>query len=275
DLAKAVCLLAGNGGALGDYDLAGPDPKPVGPIAPLLVIPTTAGTGTEVSVGCVIHLSDGHKGIIDNPNLIPHGVLCDPSLTISLPARLTAATGMDALSHCIEGFVSNIANPLTEPVALDGVRRIASALETAVNEPADMGARSDMMWGALAGGLAMSMELGAAHGMSVPLGARFHAHHGALTAAVLGEALRFNEPAAPAAIAQVRQALGAPADADLCEWMNGLCARVGLSTRLRDHGVARETLGEVAEEAAAGVFNDTNPRRGSTQDYRDMLERRW
>ena len=272
DLGKAICLLVSHDGELADYDLTGPNPISVGPVPPLLVIPTTSGTGTEVAMGCVISLDNDHKTIIDSENLIPSGVICDPELTLSLPSRLTAATGIDALSHCIEGYCSNIANPLTESIALDGVRRIAGAIERAVNEPQSIEARSDMMIGSLQGGLAMTMELGAAHAMSVPLGAYFHEHHGELTGAVLGSAMQFNEPIQKETMANVRHALGVSADVDLREWMNGLCERLGLRTRLSQMGVTEESLPTIAGEAAGSFLDAFNARQGTEEEYLAMLK---
>ncbi|MEO1081729.1 MAG: iron-containing alcohol dehydrogenase [Pseudomonadota bacterium] len=271
DLGKAVSLLVSHAGTLADYDLTGPDPKPLHDVPPLLVIPTTSGTGTEVSVGCVITLDSGHKTIIDSDKLIPSVVICDPELTVSLPPRLTAATGIDALSHCIEGFCSNIENPLTEPVALEGVRRISTAIERAVQEPNDIEARRDMMIGSLQGGLAMTMELGAAHAVSVPLGEHFHGHHGELTGAMLGSALEFNEPVQRARVAQIRLALGVPAASNLREWINDFCESLGLRIQLGDLGVTFDALEMIANEASTSFFNSTNPRRGTSDDYLEML----
>ena len=273
DLGKAVCLLVSQTGTLADYDLTGPSPKPLEKeVPPLLVIPTTSGTGTEVSVGCVISLDNGHKTIIDSEKLIPQAVICDPELTLSLPARLTAATGIDALSHCIEGFCSNIHNPLTEPVAIAGVRRIAGAIQRAVQEPSNIDARREMMIGSLQGGIAMTMELGAAHAVSVPLGEHFHGHHGELTGAMLGAAMDFNEPAARDKIAQVREALGAPRTVNLREWMNDYCENLGLRVRLSDLGVLADSLGIIAQEASQSFFNETNPRQGTQEEYLGMLK---
>lgn len=271
DLGKAVGIVVSHPGQLKDYDLTGPNPKQLNTIPPLLAIPTTAGTGTEVSVGAVITLDNDHKAIIDSDKLIPASVICDPMLTVSLPPRLTAATGIDALSHCIEGYCSNISNPLTEPIALNGVWRIANAIERAVQEPKNLDARRDMMIGSLQGGLAMSMELGAAHALSVPLGAAFHAHHGELTGAVLGSAMRFNENTQKETISDVRRALGIGARQSIRTYMNLLCEKLGLRTRLRDFGVTEQALPKIAEEAAQSFFNTTNFRTGSQDDYLQML----
>jgi hypothetical protein len=144
-------------------------------------------------------LDNGHKGIIDGFGLIPASVICDPELTVSLPARLTAATGMDALSHCIEGVFSTLDNPPVEAIALDGCRRIVGAIERACSHPDDISARAEMMWGSLAGGYAMLMELGAIHGLSVPIGALHHAHHRAAVAEGGGEGLGLIDPIKPGA----------------------------------------------------------------------------
>ena len=272
DLGKAVSLLVSHTGTIADFDVTGPDPRSVGPVKPLMVIPTTSGTGTEVSFGCVITLNNGHKAVVNSENFIPAAVICDPELTVSLPARLTAATGIDALSHCIEGYCSNIENPLTESIALDGIRRIAGAIETTIADPQNIKARGDMMIGSLQGGLSMTMFLGAAHSMSVPLGEYFHDHHGELTGAVLGAAMQFNEPAQKETMANVRRALGVPAEADLREWMNGLCERLGLRFKLRDFGVTEESLPTIAREAKSSFLDLANPRETTEADYLAMLK---
>jgi hypothetical protein len=272
DLGKAVALLVSHEGKLAEFDVTKPNPRPLDQVPPLLVIPTTSGTGTEVSIGSVITLNNGHKAIIDSDRLIPIAVICDPELTLSLPAKLTAATGIDALSHCIEGYCSNISNPLAEPVALDGIRRIAIALPRAMVEPQDIGARTDMMIGSLQGGLAMSMELGAAHALSVPLGAHFHVHHGELTGAVLGAAMQFNEPVQPDKMSSVRNALGVPPDASIREWMNEFCHRLGLTTEISKLGAKEEALSTIAKEAAESPFNHTNPKLGTADEYLSLLK---
>ncbi|MBY6161146.1 iron-containing alcohol dehydrogenase [Mameliella alba] len=275
DLGKAVALLATHEGGLADYDLTQEGHQPVGPIAPLLVVPTTAGTGTEMGLGCVMILKDGHKAIIDSFNLIPGGVICDPDLTVGLPPRLTAATGMDALSHCIEGVFSNIDNPPAEAIALDGARRICRSLERAVATSGDIEARADMMWGSLAGGYAMLMELGAAHGISVPVGAVHHVHHGALTAAVLGRVVAVNARLAPTKAARLREAMQVPADQDLGDWIDALCLRIGLTTSLREFGLAEDELPGFAKEAVEGFFNATNPKPLTQDDYLSIMKANW
>ena len=275
DLGKAVALLVSHDGDLAEFDITGDNPRPVEDVPPILVIPTTSGTGTENSVGCVISLNNGTKSIIDSEKLIPKAVICDPELTVSLPARLTAATGIDALSHCIEGYCSNISNPLTESIALDGIKRIASSIERAVNEPTNIEARSDMMIGSLQGGLAMTMELGAAHAMSVPLGALCHGHHGELTGAVLGAAMAFNEPVQPEIMQEVRMALGLSLDSDIRHEMNVLCKRLGLRTQLSQMSVTLKSLPIIAAEASGSFFDSTNPRQGSQDDYMNMLKQQF
>jgi alcohol dehydrogenase class IV len=275
DLGKALGVMATHPGRLIDYDVTQPSFKPVGAITPLVVVPTTAGTGTEVGVGCVIILDNGHKGIIDGFGLIPASVICDPELTVSLPARLTAATGMDALSHCIEGVFSSLDNPLVEAIALDGTRRIVGAIERACSHPDDLSARAEMMWGSLAGGYAMLMELGAIHGLSVPIGALHHAHHGALTAAVMGNVTRLNATLAPQKAARLRQAMSLPEGQDLGDFLNGLCDRLGLSRRLRDFGLQQSEFAGLAAEAEASGFNITNPKPLPAEAYLRLLEESW
>jgi alcohol dehydrogenase class IV len=182
---------------------------------------------------------------------------------------------MDALSHCIEGVFSTLDNPPVEAIALDGCRRIVGAIERACSHPDDLSARAEMMWGSLAGGYAMLMELGAIHGLSVPIGALHHAHHGALTAAVMGNVTRLNSTLAPQKAARLRQAMSVPEGQDLGDFVNGLCDRLGLSRRLRDFGLQQSEFAGLAAEAEASAFNITNPKPLPSEAYLRLLEESW
>ncbi|MEQ1771803.1 MAG: iron-containing alcohol dehydrogenase, partial [Devosia sp.] len=185
DLAKGVALLATHEGALEQYAVIyGGLARITAKVAPIIAIPTTAGTGAEVGRAALLTLDDGRKLGIISPYLIPKRAICDPELTLGLPPMLTAATGLDALSHCIETFCSPRDNPVAEAIALDGAGRIWRSLERAVAQGSDIAARGEMMMGALMGGLSFQKGLGAVHSLSHALGGLkdVSLHHGTLNA---------------------------------------------------------------------------------------------
>ena len=231
DLAKGVALLAGHPGPLEPYAaILGGIPRITAAVAPLVAVPTTAGTGSEVGRAALITLRDGRKLGFISPHLIPRRAVCDPALTLGLPPGLTAATGMDALTHCIETFLSPRVNPPAEAIALDGARRAARFLEAAVADGGNAEARWEMMMAALEGGLTFQKGLGAVHAMSHPLGGLEDPvlHHGTLNAVILPAVLRFNEGHVGDKYERLREALGLAPGADLAAFVEGLNSRLGL-----------------------------------------------
>src|SRR6478735_9752784 len=232
DLAKGVALLSSHKGPFEQYAaILGGIPKINAAVAPLIAIPTTAGTGSEVGRAALITLEDGRKLEFISPHLIPKRAVCDPELTMGLPPMLTAATGMDAITHCIETFLSPRFNPPAEAIALDGLVRALNNIERAAARGSDREARREMLMAALEGGLTFQKGLGAVHALSHPLGGlkQVSLHHGTLNAVLLPAVLRFNAPAAEAKYARIRQALGLAPDADLAEWIAGLVAMLEAS----------------------------------------------
>jgi 4-hydroxybutyrate dehydrogenase len=275
DLAKGVALLAGHDGPLETYAaILGGIPKVTSKVAPVIAVPTTAGTGSEVGRAALITLKDGRKLGFISPHLIPKLAICDPELTLGLPAGLTAATGMDALTHCIETYLSPRENPPAEAIALDGLKRAALNIERATKDGSDREARKEMLMAALQGGLTFQKGLGAVHALSHPLGGlkQVSLHHGTLNAVLLPAVLRFNESAAPAKYAEIRRVLGLAADADLAGWVAGLTQRLGLPGSLSQMGVPREVLPTIAEAATQDHSSATNARPASAADYLAMLE---
>ncbi|MGH7267797.1 MAG: iron-containing alcohol dehydrogenase [Candidatus Rokuibacteriota bacterium] len=271
DLAKAVALLATHPGSLQDYGvLEGGTARITARVAPVLAIPTTAGTGAEVGRASSITLRSGRKIAAVSPHLIPRAAICDPELTVGLPPRLTAATGMDALSHGIEAFLSTRVNPPADAIALDCVARVARHLERAWRDGADRRARWEMMMGALEGGLTFQKGLGAVHAMSHPLG-ELGLHHGTLNALLLPAALRFNRSHAAEKYPRLGAALGLPPDADPAARVAELTARLGLPRGLREMGVKDDALPAIAEAAAGDHLGETNPRPASAADYARLL----
>lgn len=275
DLAKGVALLASHDGPLETYAaILGGIPKVTSKVAPVIAVPTTAGTGSEVGRAALITLKDGRKLGFISPHLIPKLAICDPELTLGLPGRLTAATGMDALTHCIETYLSPRENPPAEAIALDGLKRAAFNIERATRDGSDREARKEMLMAALQGGLTFQKGLGAVHALSHPLGGlkQVSLHHGTLNAVLLPAVLRFNEAAASAKYTEIRRVLGLPVDADLAGWVAGLTQRLGLPGSLSQMGVPRAVLSAIAEAATQDHSSATNPRPATAADYLAILE---
>lgn len=263
DLAKAVMLMVEHPGPLETYAMIrGGVPRITAAMPPLIAIPTTAGTGSEVGRGAVIVLEDGVKTALVSGHLIPKRAICDPDLTLGLPAGLTAATGMDALSHCIETFLSPKVNPPAEAIALDGASRAIRHLERAVADGSDRKARWEMMMASMEGAMAFQKGLGAVHSMSHPLGAlpSPRLHHGTLNAVIMPTVLRFNESAVGDKYDTLRRVMGLDAGADLAQAITDLNARLKLPRNLREMGVTEAMLPIAAEQAEFDHCTPTNPR---------------
>ncbi|MCC5808912.1 MAG: iron-containing alcohol dehydrogenase [Ectothiorhodospiraceae bacterium] len=270
DLAKAVALLARQEGALEAFDITAKPPVTITfDVAPLIAIPTTAGTGSEVGRAAVISAPGDRKLIIVSLHLIPRVVLADPALTSGLPAGMTAGTGMDAMTHCIEGFLAPNFNPPAAAVALDGIRRLSANIRRAVEEGSDLEARAHMMLGSLEGGMSMANGLGGVHAMSHAAGAieRLHLHHGTLNAVLLPPVLRYNHPAVGERYGEVLAAMGQSRDASLDEVILELNASLGLPIRLGAMGVTEDLLPALAERAAVDFTARTNPRQAGREAY--------
>ena len=274
DLAKAVAILATHPEPLARYAaIEGGLGRITDRVAPVIAIPTTAGTGSEVGRAALINLADGRKLGFISPHLIPKRAVCDPDLTLGLPPHLTAATGMDALSHCIETFLSPRFNPPAEAIALDGAGRIMRHLERAVADGADREARSELMMGALEGGLTFQKGLGAVHGLSHALGSLKEPalHHGTLNAVLLPPVLRFNAGHVGDKYERLAASMGLARDADLAAETEGLNARIGLPRSLRAMGVPESVIPEMADKAEKDHSTPTNPRPCSAADYAALM----
>lgn len=271
DLAKAVALLATHEGPLVRYAAIEGGMALIGPVAPLIAIPTTAGTGAEVGRAALITLEDGRKVGLISPHLIPQRAIIDPELTLALPRGLTAATGLDALSHCIETFLSPRLNPVADAIALDGVRRIMAALSRVIEAPDDLEARTEMATGALMGGLAFQKGLGAVHSLSHALGSlkELGLHHGTLNAILMPGVLRFNASAVADRLERLAVAMGVTGD--LASALDGLNRRLGIPTGLGALGVTEVHFDIVIARALADHSHATNPRPATAEDYRDLL----
>lgn len=275
DLAKAVALLATHEGELERYAaILGGIGRITSAVAPVVAVPTTSGTGSEVGRAALVTLEDGRKLGFISPYLIPKLAICDPELTLGLPAWLTAATGMDAVTHCIETYLSPRDNPPAEAIALDGLKRAVAFIERAVADGTDREARKEMMMAALQGGLTFQKGLGAVHALSHPLGGlkEISLHHGTLNAVLLPAVLRFNEPEAAAKYDAIRAALGLSAGTDLSVWIADLVKRLGMPGSLSEMKLPRDVLPAIAEAATRDHSSATNPREAKAEDYLAMLE---
>jgi 4-hydroxybutyrate dehydrogenase len=274
DLAKAVALLATHPGPLASYAFVLGGLNRITPaVAPVIAIPTTAGTGSEVGRAALITLADDRKLAIISPHLIPKRAICDPQLTVGLPPLLTAATGMDAITHCVETYLSPRDNPVAEAIALDGLVRGVAHLQRAVHDGTDNRARREMMIAALHGGLTFQKGLGAVHALSHPLGAvpGLTLHHGMLNAVLLPHVVRFNTGSAPEKYAVLKQTLGLAPNADLAGFFHDLTHRLGLPVSLSAMRVPRAALAQVADGAVIDHSGATNPRQCDHADYLRLL----
>jgi len=271
DLAKAVRLLTGHEPPLAQYTLvAGGVQRIHGRICPMIAIPTTSGTGSEVGRAAVIITAEGRKLGIISPNMLPSIAICDPELTYGLPAGLTAATGMDAMSHCLETYMASAFNPPADAIAMDGLTRGWRALEKAVANGQDKAARNDMMVCALEGAMAFQKGLGAVHALTHPLGAirQLNLHHGTLNAVLMPAVLRFNRSVIGAKWDVLEKFFGEAPDVAIAK----LNQRIGMPKGLAAMGVTHEMMRHVARDALKDHCHATNPRLATEEDYDAMLQ---
>lgn len=274
DLAKGVALLATHEPPLRQYALIEGGLQRINASTfPLVAIPTTAGTGSEVGRAALISMRDKRKLGFLSPHLIPSVAICDPQLTLNLPPFLTAATGMDAITHCVETFLSPKENPPADAIALDGLARATRHIHEAVKNGSNPQAREEMMMAALEGAMAFQKGLGAIHSLSHALGG-FHElklHHGTLNALLMPVVLRFNQSHCKEKYGRIRQAMNLYPDTDLADFFEKLNADLGIPTRLRELGVTDDILDQVAQWAYEDHSTPTNPRPARKEDFYQML----
>jgi alcohol dehydrogenase class IV len=242
-------------------------------LAPLIAIPTTAGTGSEVGRSSVIIMED-RKRVIFHPALLASLVILDPEFTRELPPKLTAATGADALTHCIESFTSPVFHPLCDGIALEGIHWIASALVRAVKDGADLEARGRMQIAAAMGGIAFQKDLGATHSLAHPLSALCGLHHGLANALCLPFVMEFNARRKPGVYRRPGIALGLenPTDAETIAAVRHLLEEIGLAPGLRAHGIDESKLEALADQAFADGCHATNPVPVTRDDLRELYQ---
>jgi alcohol dehydrogenase class IV len=274
DVGKAVALMLHHPGVLFDYEDGNPDAPPTDKDMPYIVaIPTTAGTGSEVGRCSVISDNDTHvKRLVFSPRLVPPVVLTDPELTTGLPAGITAATGMDALSHNVEAYASKGFHPMADGIALEGIRLIAQSLMQCVKEPGDLDARGDMLMASTMGATAFQKGLGVVHSCAHALSAVCDMHHGLANALMLPACMTFNMQTVPERLASMATAAGQEATAEaFVDWIRTLNAELGMPGGLEDAGVSEDDIPTLVDIALADCCHPCNPRDVSKEDFEQLF----
>jgi alcohol dehydrogenase class IV len=278
DCAKGVAIAATHEGPLTRYaTIEGGSPRITERVAPIIAIPTTSGTGSEVARGAIIIVDDHRKLGFHSWHLVPKVAICDPELTLGLPARLTAATGMDAIAHCMETFMAAAFNPPADGIALDGLQRAWSHIERATRDGSDREARLNLMSASMQGAMAFQKGLGCVHSLSHSLGGVDpRLHHGTLNAMFLPAVIAFNASAQSITrekrLARMAHAMELSSESDIGQAIQEMNQRLGLPRGLTEMGVTHAQFDAIIQGAIADHCHKTNPRIASPEDYRSMLE---
>jgi 4-hydroxybutyrate dehydrogenase len=279
DLAKGVAVCATHEGPLVSFAvIEGGLARITAKTAPVIAIPTTAGTGSEVGRGAILILDDGRKVGVISPHVVPKVAICDPELTLGLPPMLTAATGMDAIAHCLETFMAPAFNAPADGIALDGLWRAWRHIERATRDGSDRAARWNMMSASMQGALAFQKGLGCVHSLSHSLGGiNPKLHHGTLNAIFLPAVIAFNSSAPSmqdeAKLGRMAQAMGLASGTEVGDAVRSMTAKLGLPRGLAELGVTRDLFPRIIAGALKDHSHKTNPRDASEADYESMLER--
>lgn len=270
DCAKAVALLATHVGPLESYlAKSGGEARITGAVAPVIAIPTTAGTGSEIGRGAALTLASGDKEVFLSPNLVPRVAICDPELTHGLPPHLTAATGIDAFTHAFEAYLSPAVNPPADAIALEALRRLHEWLPRAVADGRDREARWNVMMGALEAAMTTWKGLGLTHALSMPID-DLGLHHGTVVGVLLPHSVELLlEVVPPARIAAVAEALGST-PATLAADLAAFTEQLGLPDGLAALGVSEDSLPGISVLAAGSAFNLSAPGHAGPADYQRM-----
>ena len=277
DCAKGVAIAATHDEPLTRYaTIEGGSAKITDRAAPLIAVPTTSGTGSEVARGAIIIVDDHRKLGFHSWHIVPKAAICDPELTLGLPARLTAATGMDAIAHCMETFMSAAFNPPADGIALDGLERGWAHIERATRDGSDREARFNLMSASMQGAMAFQKGLGCVHSLSHSLGGVDpRLHHGTLNAMFLPAVAEFNASAESVQkenrMLRMARAMGLRSARDIADALRDMNSRLQLPTGLAAMGVTEDLFDKIIHGALADHCHKTNPRIASHQDYRDLL----
>ena len=275
DVAKVVGLLATHPGDVMEYVWDHPAVRPITATLPYFIaLPTTSGTGSEVGRSSVVSEEATHiKRVIFSPLILAKVVFADPELTLGLPPSVTAATGMDALTHNIESYLSPAYHPLCDGIALEGTRIASRALVQAVLEPGNLQARSDMMMSSMMGAIAFQKDLGAVHSCAHALGTVIDLHHGLANALMLDTVLAWNLEAVPAKFDELAHVVGVSGGgAAFIPWLAALKQQIGIAANLSAAGVKPEHLGRLVEIATADICHQTNPRPCVAADFERLFQ---
>ena len=278
DCAKGVAIAATHEGPLSHYaTIEGGSPRISERVAPLIAVPTTSGTGSEVARGAIIIVDDHRKLGFHSWHLVPRAAICDPELTYGLPAMLTAATGMDAIAHCMETFMAAAFNPPADGIGLDGLERAWGHIERATKDGSDREARLNLMSASMQGAMAFQKGLGCVHSLSHSLGGVDpRLHHGTLNALFLPAVIHFNAGAESVQkeqrLQRMAQAMHLDSAGDLGDAIRDMNARLGLPRGLAEVGVTPALFEQIIDGAMADHCHKTNPRLATRDDYRAMLE---
>ncbi len=275
DVAKVVGVAATHEGDILEYVWDHPQVRAIDkPLPWFVALPTTSGTGSEVGRSSVVSENDTHlKRVVFNPKILAGAVFADPELTLGLPAHITAACGMDALTHNIESYLSPAYHPLCDGIALEGTRIAAAALLGAVHEPGNLPARSDMMMASMMGAIAFQKDLGAVHSCAHALGAVCDLHHGLANALMIDTVMAWNQQAVPGKFDELAHVCKVSGGGDqFVPWLRALKARIGITGKLAAHGVRPGQIARLVEIAQADICHQTNPRPCTAQDFARLFE---
>lgn len=276
DLGKVIAFLAGQARPIWDFEDIGDwwSRADANAIAPVVAVPTTAGTGSEVGRASVITNSvTAEKKIIFHPKMLPVVVICDPELTVGMPAFITAGTGLDAFAHCVEAFCSPHYHPMSQGMALEGMRLVKDYLPRAYADGRDIEARAQMMSAAAMGATAFQKGLGAIHALSHPIGAIYHTHHGTTNAVCMPAVLQFNRPAVAGVIGDAARYLGIEGGFEgFCAYVDGLNDSMAIPKTLGGLGIAAPDIDRIVEGALKDPSTGGNPIEMTAANTRALLE---
>jgi len=276
DAAKAIALMIGQSRDLWDFEDIGNNWTRVNTdnLMPVIAVPTTAGTGSEVGRASVInHVQAEKKKIIFHPSMLPACVVADPTLTVGLSAKITAATGMDALSHNLEAYCSPGFHPMADGIALQAMGMIRHSLPKVVKDGTDLGARSEMLAASLMGATAFQKGLGAMHALAHPLGAVYDAHHGLLNAILMPYVLKYNEREICDKMCKLANVLELKEKSFSCvlDWILEIREEIGIPNSLNEIGISDDRVDEISAMAEADPSSQGNPRAMTKEDYEIIL----
>lgn len=275
DVAKVVGVAATHEGDILEYVWDHPGVRPIDrPLPYFVALPTTSGTGSEVGRSSVVSENDTHlKRVVFSPRILAKMVFADPELTIGLPPAVTAATGIDALTHNVESYLSPAYHPLCDGIALEGTRIAAGALEAAVKDASNLQARSDMMMASMMGAIAFQKDLGAVHSCAHALGAVCDLHHGLANALMIDTVLAWNFEAVPAKFDELAHVCKVPGGGvAFVPWLKGLKQRIGITGTLATHGVKAEHVARLVDIAVKDICHQTNPRPCTAADFERLFK---